>query len=157
MNRRDFLKAGALALASAPPALVADAASKDPEFARGAVELPPPISDFEYVSNPALKGKFASFFIDDAIWFLRDLARQRPKSLFDNAFLKPLKESAPHLFKSNGQGGYNPAAGGAGSAGGVANPWKKESFNLTEQDKILKTDQTLARQLAAAAGVTLPI
>ena len=92
MNRRDFLKAGALALASAPAAVVADAASKVPEFARGAVELPPPISDFEYVSNPALKGKFASFFIDDAIWFLRDLARQRPKSLFDNAFLKPLKE-----------------------------------------------------------------
>lgn len=71
--------------------------------------------------------------------------------------LKPLKESAPHLFKPNGQGGYNPAAGGAGSAGGVTNPWKKESFNLTEQGKILQSDPALAKQLAAAAGATLPI
>ena len=71
--------------------------------------------------------------------------------------LKPLKESAPHLFKTNGQGGYNPAAGGAGSAGGVTNPWKKESFNLTEQGKILKSDPAQEKQLAAAAGVTLPI
>ena len=70
--------------------------------------------------------------------------------------LKPLKESAPHLFKTNGQGGYNPAAGGAGSAGSN-NPWKKETFNLTEQGKILKSDPAQAKQLASAAGVTLPI
>jgi hypothetical protein len=71
--------------------------------------------------------------------------------------VKPLKESTPHLFKSNdGQGGYNPAAGGSGSAGG-SNPWKKETYNLTEQGRILKSDPIQAKQLAAAAGVTLNI
>ena len=43
------------------------------------------------VRNPAITGRTASFFIDDAIWFLRDLARKRPKSLFDSDFLRPLK------------------------------------------------------------------
>lgn len=36
--------------------------------------------------------KKALFFIDDVIWLFRDLTRQRPASLFDNPFLKMLKE-----------------------------------------------------------------
>ena len=32
------------------------------------------------------------FFIDDNIWFLRDLAKERPTSLFDHPYLKFLKE-----------------------------------------------------------------
>lgn len=35
--------------------------------------------------------KLAYFFIDDTIWTLRDVARQRPDSIFENAFLKMLK------------------------------------------------------------------
>lgn len=37
--------------------------------------------------------KKAYFFIDDTIWVLRDVARQKPKSLFDNAFMKMLKDA----------------------------------------------------------------
>ncbi len=37
--------------------------------------------------------KVAYFFIDDTIWVFRDLARQRPKSIFDNEFLKMLKRA----------------------------------------------------------------
>ena len=33
------------------------------------------------------------FFIDDVIWVMRDLTRLRPKSIFDNAFFKPIKEA----------------------------------------------------------------
>ena len=67
--------------------------------------------------------------------------------------LKPMKESYPHLFKpTNGQGGYKPAGGGNQAP---TNPFAKESFNLTEQGKLLKTDPEQARQLAAAAGVKL--
>ena len=33
------------------------------------------------------------FFIDDVIWVLRDLTRQKPKSLFDNEFMAMLKEA----------------------------------------------------------------
>jgi len=54
-------------------------------------ELPPLITNCEMRVNRSLTGKRAYYYCDDAIWFLRDLARQRPKSLFDNPFLKALK------------------------------------------------------------------
>lgn len=66
--------------------------------------------------------------------------------------LKPLKEASPHLFKVDNGGGYKPAGGGNPSA---KNPFVKESFNLTEQGKLLRDDPTRARELAAAAGVTI--
>lgn len=37
--------------------------------------------------------KNAYFYIDDTIWVLRDLTNQRPASLFDNAFMKMLKQN----------------------------------------------------------------
>lgn len=37
--------------------------------------------------------KYYFSFIDDVIWLFRDLTRQRPKSLFDNPFLKILKNA----------------------------------------------------------------
>lgn len=42
----------------------------------------------------------------------------------------------------------------AGSSG--ANPWLKESWNLTEQGRIIQRDPALARRLAAAAGAKIP-
>lgn len=35
--------------------------------------------------------KKAYFYIDDTIWVLRDITRQKPKSLFDNPFMRMLK------------------------------------------------------------------
>lgn len=55
--------------------------------------LPPAISDFEIRRNPALSGKRAAFYIDDVIWLFRELARNPPERLFDNPFLKVLKEA----------------------------------------------------------------
>lgn len=67
--------------------------------------------------------------------------------------VKPLKESSPHLFKSEGQaGGYKPNGGENPPA---INPWKKDSFNLTEQGRIYKENPTQAKEMAAAAGVTI--
>jgi hypothetical protein len=66
---------------------------------------------------------------------------------------------APHLFESNpgggaagGPGGRPLGAGGAG-AHGVAgrNPFRRETWNLTEQMKLQKTDPHLAARLKAAA------
>jgi hypothetical protein len=58
---------------------------------------------------------------------------------------------APHLFESNAGGGAGGnAAGGAGSRS-VRNPFRKESWNLTEQMKLQKTDPQLAARLRAAA------
>ena len=37
--------------------------------------------------------KKAYFYIDDVIWLFRDLTRMRPKSIYDNAFMKVLKKA----------------------------------------------------------------
>lgn len=37
--------------------------------------------------------KKAYFFIDDVIWVLRDIAREKPVSIYDNAFMKMLKRA----------------------------------------------------------------
>jgi hypothetical protein len=61
---------------------------------------------------------------------------------------------APHLFESNAGGGAAGDASGGGSARGnrsVKNPFRKETWNLTEQMKLLKSDPALAARLKAAA------
>jgi len=62
-----------------------------------------------------------------------------------------LVSDAPHLFEANAGGGA--AGSGSGGAGNraVKNPFRKESFNLTEQMKLQKTDPQLAARLKAAA------
>ena len=65
--------------------------------------------------------------------------------------LKSLKESDPYLF-----GDAKPIIGGGTNPGAIdpdePNPWKAETFNLTKQAQILKSDPTLAAKLKAAAG-----
>jgi hypothetical protein len=61
---------------------------------------------------------------------------------------------APHLFESNAGGGAagNPAGGGTGSNRSVKNPFRKDTWNVTEQMKLQKTDPALAARLKAAAA-----
>ena len=62
-----------------------------------------------------------------------------------------LVSDAPHLFEANaGSGAAGSGSGGAGNRS-VKNPFRKESFNLTEQMKIQKNDPQLAARLKAAA------
>jgi hypothetical protein len=59
---------------------------------------------------------------------------------------------APHLFESNaGAGGVS--AQPPGRSGGLAtkNPYRKDTWNLTEQMRLLKSDPQLASRLKAAA------
>ena len=62
-----------------------------------------------------------------------------------------LVSDAPHLFEANAGGG----AAGSGPGGAVnrsgKNPFRKETWNLTEQMKLQKTDPQLAARLKAAA------
>ena len=37
--------------------------------------------------------KLSYFYIDDVIWLFRDLSRERPASIYDNSFMKMLKEA----------------------------------------------------------------
>jgi hypothetical protein len=62
-----------------------------------------------------------------------------------------LVSDAPHLFEANaGSGAAGSGPGGVGNRS-VKNPFRKESFNLTEQMKIQKSDPQLAARLKAAA------
>ena len=68
----------------------------------------------------------------------------------ENEFKNDPKFSS--LLKGNGSSGGS-ATGGNNNGGSAANnPWKKETFNLTEQGKIVKSDPTLAASLKKAAG-----
>ena len=61
---------------------------------------------------------------------------------------------APHLFETNAGGGAsgNASGGGGGSTRATGkNPFRKDSWNLTEQMKLQKTDPQLAARLKAAA------
>lgn len=67
-----------------------------------------------------------------------------------------LVSDAPHLFEANSGGGAggNTNANGSGGAGrgiGGKNPFKRESWNLTEQMKLAKADPQLAARLKASA------
>jgi hypothetical protein len=66
-----------------------------------------------------------------------------------------LTKSAPHLFDPNAGSGAGGGGGGGGNGDTGVNPWKKETFNLTEQGKIFQADPAKARRLAAAAGATI--
>jgi hypothetical protein len=62
-----------------------------------------------------------------------------------------LGTDAPHLFEANAGGGA--AGSGPGGVGNrsVRNPFRKETANVTEQMKLLRTDPALAARLKAAA------
>jgi len=69
--------------------------------------------------------------------------------------IKPYKESMSHIFTTGKtETNYNPAGGGEYKG---ANPFAKETFNLTEQGKLLTSNPAQAKELASAAGVTLNI
>lgn len=66
--------------------------------------------------------------------------------------MKPYKDDAAmaHLFKQEQQKPpYNPERWGRRR---VTNPFAKDTFNLTEQGRMLKENPAQAKELAAAAG-----
>lgn len=69
--------------------------------------------------------------------------------------LKSYKEDTAmaHLFKKEpNKPSYNPAGGGTDA---ISNPFAKETYNMTEQAKLLKSNPEQAKAMAAAAGVTI--
>lgn len=70
--------------------------------------------------------------------------------LTPRSWVEQMKVKAPHLFKGSSGGGAANNASGAGGEG--PNPWKKETWNLTNQGKLRRTDPEKARRLAIQAG-----
>ena len=90
-DRREFLKFGAAAVtASLGGVTGCTTLSEEAEITRtkfaGLKELGPSMPGLQ-VKDGNLKGRAASKYVDDVIWFLRDLARQRPRRAFDHPFL----------------------------------------------------------------------
>lgn len=79
----------------------------------------------------------------------------RPVGVEDT--VKPYKEDKAmvYLFKQEQplKPPYNPQSGSGGN--GTENPFAKETFNLTKQGELLRTNPELARAMAAAVGVTI--
>lgn len=61
-----------------------------------------------------------------------------------------LKKTDAYLFEAGSPsgGGFNPPGGGSGKK----NPWKTDSFNLTEQGRTMKENPALAKALIIEAG-----
>jgi len=57
------------------------------------------------------------------------------------------------LFATDGTTGSESSRGTPGSISTTKNPWKKDSFNLTEQMRLQRTDPARAKALMAEAGV----
>lgn len=70
--------------------------------------------------------------------------------------VKPYKEDKimAHLFKQEQQKPPYHPQGGTGGAG-ATNPFAKETFNLTKQGELLKSNPEQAKAMAAAAGVII--
>jgi hypothetical protein len=65
-------------------------------------------------------------------------------------WLSDMQAKRPHWWGPSAGGGAGGAGGGRQNGG--ANPWKAESWNMTEQAAIVKADRARADKLAAAAG-----
>lgn len=68
--------------------------------------------------------------------------------------IKTLKEKKPYLFKEQDPDGTGGSKGNRSKdkKQTTKNPWAKDSFNLTEQGRILKEDPELAKTLMAQAN-----
>lgn len=74
-----------------------------------------------------------------------------PDAAAVKAAIEKVLADVPELKAAAG-GSTTSTANPARGAGGIANPWARETLNLTEQGRIARENPTLAAQLRAAAG-----
>ena len=65
----------------------------------------------------------------------------------ENIWQQHLQKAVEEKFKESGR---TPNPGAPGGSGQI-NPWKKETFNLTEQGRLIRDNPELAKQLMAQA------
>jgi hypothetical protein len=101
-------------------------------------------------------GEFVGGLYKDKSTPLVDMER-KPRSF--EAWINQIIQDYPGgkaLIK--GSSTSNPGSGannGLGTGTGGNNPFAKDTWNLTEQHNMFTADQTLARSMAAAAGITI--
>ena len=96
MNRREFMRFGAGCAAMAAAGCVSSRpTSANDAITRGkfaGLKRLPPMLPGGTIGKSGLKGNVACKFVDDCIWFLRDIARMKPKSIFDTPYLGAFKK-----------------------------------------------------------------
>lgn len=80
---------------------------------------------------------------------LGEFKQQTPAQYVEDIAQQP---SEQHLFKPKGGRGNDSPGSADGPGTTSANPWKTESFNLTQQTILLRTNPGLAQRLKAEAG-----
>ncbi|WP_282804572.1 phage scaffolding protein [Clostridium tetani] len=112
---------------------------------------------FNYALEGALKGaNVRNTKAVKALLNLENVKLDGENLLGLNEQLDLLKESDSYLFSEEQQAkfsGIKPTDGSKTPQG--YNPWKKDSFNLTEQGKIFKENPEQAKQLMTQAGIDL--
>lgn len=102
---------------------------------------------------------------EDALRLMRDklalddagnpVAKDGYQELALDEYLSKLHEAKPWMFKAPKPQGTGAPAGRSSTISappGIKNPFAKETFNLTEQARLYKTDPDLFAKLKAAAG-----
>ncbi|MCH7911062.1 MAG: hypothetical protein IIB38_15795 [Candidatus Hydrogenedentes bacterium] len=103
--------------------------------------------DIEAASSNYLERTEEGAFIVKA-----DIAGLTP-GLDIKGFLKEMQKTRPHWWPTSEGGG---ASGGTGIIDGVDNPWKTETWNMTQQGKVLKEQGIdMATRMAKSAGTTV--
>lgn len=97
-GRREFLKFGAAGMAATSAVgtfLGCETLSEEQRITKerfaGLRRLGSTMPQSE-VREGVLTGRSACKYVDDVIWFLRDLSRQRPKSIFEHPFLRGFRD-----------------------------------------------------------------
>lgn len=81
----------------------------------------------------------------------RDGVRGITAGISPEDWLKDQQSVRTHWWPGTQGGGGRPGEGG----GGAANPWKHDTWNMTEQGRIYTANPTRAEQLAKQAGTTV--
>ena len=108
MDRREFLKAGASGAVAALAGCAttetgsgirnvraesAELQARKRRAMEALKELGPTMTDVEVRRTRNIPGKRAAFYIDDVIFCFRDLARDRPKSIWDHFYFAAFREA----------------------------------------------------------------
>ena len=86
-------------------------------------------------------------------WIVRADSQTMTPGLDIKGFMKEMQKLRPHWWPASAGGG---AGGGGTLFGGQTNPWSKDTWNMTDQGKVLKEQgREVADRMAKAAGTTV--
>lgn len=131
------------------------AVSKAIAAADGVAELLEPHVRARIKSTLDVDGKVSITVLNtDGTEMLNGVNKATVKDLIAELKANPTYQPA---FKTTTQNGSGAKGGAPGDTSGMVNPFLPATRNFTKQNEIARTNPALAKALAAAAGINLPI